>query len=152
MIWINNAKETYEKALESGGFTEKLTFIQPNEQSQNNRESKKIRKRKIIWFNPPFYLNVKTDVGKLFFKILGKDFLKTNPLSKIFNKNTVKISYSCTRNMKSIYQVITNNCCIQNQKQKDTTVETKIPVHLIINVWGKSNLSSWFHQWHWWHV
>ena len=33
---------------------------------------------------------------------MRKNFPKTNPLSKIFNKNTVKISYSCTRNIKSI--------------------------------------------------
>ena len=48
----NNTKETYEKALESNGFTEKLTYIQPNEQNQNNRETKKKRKRKSIRFNP----------------------------------------------------------------------------------------------------
>ena len=33
---------------------------------------------------------------------MRKNFPKTNPLSKIFNKDTVKISYSCTRNVKSI--------------------------------------------------
>ena len=49
---FNNTKETYEKALESNGFTEKLTYIQPNEQNQNNRETKKKRKRKSIRFNP----------------------------------------------------------------------------------------------------
>ena len=47
-------------------------------------------------------MNVKTNVGKVFFKILRKNFPKTNPMSKILNKNTVKISYSCTRNVKSI--------------------------------------------------
>ena len=30
---FNNAKETYEKALESSSFTEKLTCIQPNQQN-----------------------------------------------------------------------------------------------------------------------
>ena len=99
---FNNAKETYDKALESSGFTEKLTYIQPNKQNQNNRETKKKRKRKIKCFNSPFSLDLKTNVGKLFFKILRNNFPKTSPLSKIFNKNTVKISYSCTRNMKSI--------------------------------------------------
>ena len=34
--------------------------------------------------------------------MLKKHFPKANPLSKIFNKNTTKISFSCTRNMKSI--------------------------------------------------
>ena len=51
---------------------------------------------------PPFSFNVKTNVGKLFFKTLRKNFPKINPLSKIFNKNTVKISDSRTRNVNSI--------------------------------------------------
>ena len=33
---------------------------------------------------------------------MRKNFPKTNSLSKIFDKNTAKISYSCTRNVKSI--------------------------------------------------
>ena len=99
---FNNAKLTYEKALNNSGFTETFSYIKPSDQNINNREAKKKRKRKIIWYNPPFSLNVKTNVGKLFFKILRKNFPKTNSLSKIFNKNTVKISYSCTRNVKSI--------------------------------------------------
>ena len=99
---FNNAKITYEKALKNSGFTEGFTYIKPDNLTNINREVKKKRKRKIIWYNPPFSLNVKTNVGKVFFKILRKNFPKTNPMSKIFNKNTVKISYSCTRNVKSI--------------------------------------------------
>ena len=34
--------------------------------------------------------------------MLKKNFPKSNPFSKIFNKNTIKISYSCTRNRKLI--------------------------------------------------
>ena len=99
---FNNAKITYEKALKNSGFTEGFTYIKPDNLTNINREVKKKRKRKIIWYNPPFSLNVKTNVGKVFFKMLRKNFPKTNPMSKIFNKNTVKISYSCTRNVKSI--------------------------------------------------
>ena len=98
---FNNAKTTYEKALKDSGFAETFTYIKPDNVTNNNREKKK-RKRKIIWYNPPFSLNVKTNIGKIFFKILRKNFPKSNPMSKIFNKNTVKISYSCTRNVKSI--------------------------------------------------
>ena len=36
---FNNPKETRKKALESSGFTKKLTCIRPNEQNQNNRET-----------------------------------------------------------------------------------------------------------------
>ena len=78
--------------MNNSGFTETFSYIKSSDQNINNREAKMNRKRKNIWHSPPFSLNVKTNIGKLFFKIL----------SKIFNKNTVKISYSCTRNVKFI--------------------------------------------------
>ena len=88
--------------MNNSGFTETFSYTKPSDQNINNREAKKKRKKKIIWYNPPFSLNVKTNVGKLFFKILRNNFPKTNSLSKMFNKNTVKISYSCTRNVHNI--------------------------------------------------
>ena len=51
---------------------------------------------------PPFFFECQNQCRKVFFKFLRKNFPKTNPLSEIFNKNTVKISYSCTRNIKSV--------------------------------------------------
>ena len=60
----------------------------------------KKNQKKCICFNPPFSTNVKTNIGKILFKLLRKHFPKTNKLHKIFNKNTIKIS--CTRNMGSI--------------------------------------------------
>ena len=99
---FNNSKLTYEKALNNSGFIETFSYIKSGDQNINNRETKKKRKKNVIWYNPPFSLDVNTNVGRLFFKTLRKNFSKTNPLSKIFNKNTVKISYSCTRNVKSI--------------------------------------------------
>ena len=47
-------------------------------------------------------MNVKTNIGKQFFKILKKHFPKSSAFYKIFNKNTVKLSYSCMRNVASI--------------------------------------------------
>ena len=88
--------------MNNSGFTETFSYIKSSDQNINNREAKKKRRRKVIWYNPPFSLNVKTNVEQLFFKILRKNFPKTNLLSKIFNKNTVKIRYRCTRNVKSI--------------------------------------------------
>ena len=55
--------------------------------------------------NPPFSLSVKANIGKLLFKILKKHFPKANPLSKIFNSNTIKISHSCTRNLNFIISI-----------------------------------------------
>ena len=56
----------------------------------------------MIWFNPPYSKNVITKVGHYFLNLLDKHFPRQHKLHKIFNKNTVNISYSCTRNKKSI--------------------------------------------------
>ena len=37
------------------------------------------RKRKVLYFNPPFSRNVKTNVGELFLKLLKTHFPKNSP-------------------------------------------------------------------------
>ena len=66
--------------------------------NENDNEKKK-RKRNIIWYNPPYPANVKTSIGKIFFKLLNKHFPRGHNFYKIFNKDTVKLSYSSTKNM-----------------------------------------------------
>ena len=61
---------------------------------------RKNRHRDIIWYNPPFSKNVATNIGRTFLKILDEEFPKGHVLHKIFNRNTVKISYSCMTNLK----------------------------------------------------
>ena len=77
-------------------------MLQYKANETNTSSSNKQRKRKIIWFNPPFSKNVSTNVGKYFLKLLDKHFPKRHPYQKIFNRNTVKVSYSCMPNIKSI--------------------------------------------------
>ena len=60
------------------------------------------RSRKIIYYNPPFSLTVKTNLGAEFLKLIRTHFHVRHKFHKIFNKNTVKLSYSCTRNIASI--------------------------------------------------
>ena len=64
------------------------------------KRGKNTRTRKITWFNPPFSMNVATNIGKNFFSLLNECFPKTSKLHKIINKNTIKLSYSCMANMK----------------------------------------------------
>ena len=45
---------------------------------------------------------MKTKFGSLFLKLLDKHFPKKTKLNKIFNRNSVKISYSCSPNVKAI--------------------------------------------------
>ena len=47
---------------------------------------------------------MKTKIGQKFLEIITEEFTKDNPLRKIFNRNTLKISYSCEKNFKSIIQ------------------------------------------------
>ena len=68
----------------------------------DEHQEKKKRKRNVIWYNPPYSINMKTNIGKVFFKLLHKHFPKTHKFYKIFNRNTVKLSYSRMRNMACI--------------------------------------------------
>ena len=53
-------------------------------------------------YNPPYSRNVETNVGKCFLSLIDQHFPKSNPPHKIFNRNTIKLSYSCMNNVKSI--------------------------------------------------
>ena len=63
-----------------------------NNEDNEKRKCKRTKKRKVIWFNPPFSVNV-TTLGAEFLKLIDKAFPKSSPLNKIFNRNTLKISY-----------------------------------------------------------
>ena len=65
---FNKAKPLYESALKSSGFNYSMKFEAPVENARRNRN------RKVIWFNPPYSLNVKTNIGKVFLKLLKKHF------------------------------------------------------------------------------
>ena len=92
---FRKAVPEYQEALRKSGYTEELRY----EKSDNQRRRK--RRRNIIWYNPPFSANVKTNVGKLFLSLVRTHFHKHHRYHKIFNMNTIKVSYSCVRNVAS---------------------------------------------------
>ena len=47
-------------------------------------------------------MTLKTNLGKQFLNLIHKHFPRHHKYNKIFNKNTVKISYSCMENMANI--------------------------------------------------
>ena len=105
---ISSDKEVFRKAapyfnaaLGSSGYHEQLQYT-PTKQEQVSNNKKRRRQRNTIWFNPPYSKNVQTNVGKYFLYLLNKHFPKDHKLHKIFNKNNVKVSYSCMPNMASI--------------------------------------------------
>ena len=85
---FEKTKPAYRDALNKSGFQEKLSYA--SAQNKNDKNGNTQGKRKIIWYNPPYCANIKTH------------FPKTNKLHKIFDKNTVKISYSCINSTSSI--------------------------------------------------
>ena len=74
---FNTAKTEHETALKNSGYSAPLSFTQ-------RRPPKRQRKRNIIWFNPPYSKNVKTNIGKIFIKLINKHFPRSSDLHKIF--------------------------------------------------------------------
>ena len=86
----------YQDALVNSGYTAK-----PSYQPPKDKQSGRIRRRNILWFNPPFSANVKTNVAAIFLKMVDKHFPVGSNLRRYFNRSTIKVSYSTTKNMKA---------------------------------------------------
>ena len=107
---FNASKDEYETTLKNSGYQQIKLIFSKKEQ----RKQKHICNQNIIWFNPPFSRNVTTNVAKRFLNLLDIHFPKSNKLHKIFNRNTVKVSYCCTENLSSIIK--TQNKKVTNEK------------------------------------
>ena len=99
---FNESAPFYEDKLHQSGYQQKLKYNPANTETHNKRN----HKRNLIWFNPPFSRNLSTKIGKCFLNLLDKHFPGNHRLHKIFNRNNVKVSYSCTKSMKTL---ITNH-------------------------------------------
>ena len=85
----------YNTALKNSGFNEDVTYITSPSKCQTC-------KRQIIWFNPSYSANVKTNVGKIFIRLVDKHFPPHHKYYKLFNRNNIKLSYSCMPNMNNV--------------------------------------------------
>ena len=98
---FDKSAKPYQDALMRSGYNYKLTYTKISDSKKSNLKEKKNRKRNIIWFNPPYSKSVSTNVGKIFLKLINKHFPSHHKFRKIFNRNNVKISYSCMPSMKA---------------------------------------------------
>ena len=105
---FENEAPMYRQALQEAGYKGDIKFT--NTPPSVNTQRK--RKRNIIWFCPPWSDIIATNIGGRFLKILRKWFPKENILNKLFNKNTVKISYACLPNINSF--ITARNMKLQN--------------------------------------
>ncbi len=118
---FDEAIPPYQKALQESGYDYKLTF---NPEVNQKSKRRKNRKRNITWYNPPWNSNVKTCIGKKFLAIIDKCFPPNHRLNKIFNRHTLKLSYSCMPNMKTI--ISSHNKKLLSQKTQ-TPAPTQQP-------------------------
>lgn len=122
---FNQTKTDYEQALMNSQLphTLKYTTSPPpvNSQQQSQARKKKSRKRNHIYYNPPFNAAVTTKFGKEFLRLVDKNFPKNHSLSKIFNRKTIKISFSCTKNIDST--ITAHNKKIINPKPEPTSAK-----------------------------
>ena len=93
---FNKSKEYYEFALRNSGFKQSIQYKQHRQQKRSSP-----RKRNIIWFNPPYNASVLTNIGKVFLSLINKHFPPSHRYHKLFNRQTVKLSYSCSPNVQS---------------------------------------------------
>ena len=103
---FNSSNPMYKEALTRSGFNDDMIFTPVI--ASNNSERNKTMKRKIISFNPPYSMNVENNIGKTFLKLVKRDFPRNNSFHKIFNNNTINISYICMRKISSIIAYIIN--------------------------------------------
>ena len=92
-------KGDYNKALEKSCFSEKTKY-------HKQGSVKRVQTKQVIWFNATYSSYVKANIGKIFMNLIVKHIPKHHMYNKIFNKNTIKQSYSCMQNMGN---VITKN-------------------------------------------
>ena len=107
------SKDLYNSEHSSSGFKYKAKF---NPDLNKNISRKKNRKRKVIWFNPPYCSNVSINIGERFLTILDRPFPKSHELYKIFTRNNVKISYSSLPNFPPITYTIKSLSTTKSQK------------------------------------
>ena len=118
---FEECKQEYVQALNNAGYSLIESHLKYQNNNVNpeaeNRRMKKNRNRYVTWFTPPWFIQVSTNIGREFLKIVEESYRETW-LGRILNKNTVKVSYSVTRNLKSI--ITDNNKKILGSNERNT--------------------------------
>ena len=95
---FNRSKDTYQKALADSGYSHQLKYEAPCD----DRRPKRQRPRNITWFNPPYDMRVRSNIGRKFLTLIDKCFPTTHVLRQVCNRNTLKLSYSTMPNIQRL--------------------------------------------------
>ena len=113
---FHEAALLYNNPLRERGYTANVEYVEGRK--NEGPVSKRNRARRVTWFNPPYSKNVITRVGQKFLKLIDKHFPVGSKLRKVFNRNTVKVSYSCMPSMGCIIKQ--HNARICETEQEDS--------------------------------
>ena len=87
---FNKAKPHYESALKQSWHDKNLMYTERKKPvTHTAQNSCKNRQRNIIWFNPPYSMNIQPTIRREFLNLVGKHFPKNHRYNKIFNKNNI---------------------------------------------------------------
>ena len=92
-------EKTLQGHLKKSGYDEPINI--PKIYKQRKRRNQTTQKKNNL-VQSPYSKNVLTKVGSQFPKLISKHFPRHHKFYKLFNKNNVKVSYSCMPNMKNI--------------------------------------------------
>ena len=136
---FNTAAPYYNEILKNCGYSESLSYTTEDDDNRDdNKDSadqsmnspatsgtRRKRQRNVIWFNPPYDKTVETKVGRIFLGLIDKHFGRNHRYHKIFNRNTIKVSYSC---MDSMDKLIKQHNIKVTRKEKAVTRTCNCPV------------------------
>ena len=106
---FDNAAPLYQEELDRAGYNHKLEY------QEEIPKAKRKRNRKIIWFNPPYSKNLKTNIGKKFLNLIDKHFPRGSLLYPVINRYKVKLSYRCLPNIAAMISQHNNRLLKDNE-------------------------------------
>ena len=86
------------------------------------------------------YILSSLNIRKIFLNLIKTRFPRNNNFHKIFNRNTIKISYGCMRNISLIFVSHDKSILRRKAKTMVVIVEIKNPVPYLICAKTKGNL------------
>ena len=113
---FKQAVPPYQAELNRCGYKHKLKY---NPKQARGPKKKRKRSKPVTWFNPPFSLNVATNVGQEFLKLIDKHFPPGHILHSVINRQTVKIGYRCMPSIGA--QIAKHNAKILSKEKEGGT-------------------------------
>ena len=106
----------YQKALKESGYKHELKMPDAASTGPRNSKGSNRKKREVMYYTPPFNKALKTKIGRIFLDLVKKRFPAHHKMHPILNKNTLKLSHSCTANIKKIIQSHNRKVLSKNKK------------------------------------